>query len=156
MRVPTPSLGDALCSPTPPPLPTFGLRACGLPAWVWWSEAMVAVPWENDLEDTRKHSGLSGRPAVSPGATPLQPHPCLVSIPFPGTLELRVSKRRPEPPPPPHLLCADLLRRAKRGPLKKSGDRLELKWGLLVGCCPSGGPASTGCRLADRSQKFLD
>lgn len=38
-----PSLVEALCWPPPPSrvAPTLGLRACGLPAWVWWSEAMA-------------------------------------------------------------------------------------------------------------------
>lgn len=41
-----PSLVEALCWPPPPSCvaPTLGLRACGLPAWVWWSEAMAGCP----------------------------------------------------------------------------------------------------------------
>lgn len=30
--------------PAPGLAPTLGLRGCGLPAWVWWSEAIVDRP----------------------------------------------------------------------------------------------------------------
>lgn len=42
-------LEEAFCLPalpSPTTVPTLGLRGCGLPAWVWWSEAMVGGPVE--------------------------------------------------------------------------------------------------------------
>jgi hypothetical protein len=43
--------------------PTLGLRVCGLPAWVWWSEAMVDGAVQSDLEDMGKTSPQPPTPA---------------------------------------------------------------------------------------------
>lgn len=83
----TESGGGVLRAPPTLPriVPTLGLRGCGLPAWVWWSEAMVGGPVQ---ERPGRYVGsgsedLSGSSAFSPGclgAPPVRPSSLLVSL----------------------------------------------------------------------------